>query len=288
MVSRFAEMNLLPVESSEAFYSLLMFGAVFFFVGKKLIAQYPRLKLFGLGLSAFVFVVASVVVFFGPLAKLSTIAAVPVHGLIFAFLFLGPCWVLLSGFGALASFWSTTSSEARRASARRKSEREAKEAEQKRRRERQEWDRQAPERERRQLEDAKRREEETRQRLNEQKMRTDARADCEMLYQLYAVDIAGRFPRASLDEWINKYMNDNVPAREVEDRAEQLRKVILHHREQVKPTPKFMSLVQLFSWYQKQVDEIEAVPMDDRFKRTLIASLNVRRAEYIQSMMNDN
>ena len=121
-----------------------------------------------------------------------------------------------------------------------------------------------------------------------QKRRVDARADCEMLYQLYAVDISNRFPREALDEWIKKYMVDGSTPDEVEQRAEQLRKMIIHHREQVKPTPKFNSLSQLAVWFQEQKSEIESLPMDDRVKRMLIANLNVRNAELMGQVLEDS
>lgn len=274
---------------SENIVAIVTAGVIMLFVGDRMVRTLPRCRNWGLRFAALAFVVIIVDRAFlqdEDFAQGLSLGAV--SGLMGGLLTLGPAWILLSVFDfAAANFRSLTSSVGRLSSARQRKH-EVLAAEKRKRKEQQEWERQAPERERRQMEDAKRREEENRQKSNEQKARTDARADCEMLYQLYAVDIAGRFPRASLDEWITKYMNDNLPAGDVEERAEQLRKVILHHREQVRPTPKFMSLVELTSWYQKQVEEIEAVPMDDRFKRKLVATLNIRREEYLQSMMTEN
>ena len=111
-------------------------------------------------------------------------------------------------------------------------------------------------------------------------------ADCELLYQLYAPEIAARFPRTSLDEWIKKYMGDDHSPTDVEQRADQLRKLITHHREQVIPTPQFTTLPELAAWFQQQKSEIEALPVDDRLRRTLLANLNVRNAELMNELFD--
>ncbi len=214
------------------------------------------------------------------------LAMAGIAGLFGGMVTLGPAWIILACLGYVGRHYQNATSSARSAAHNRKLRREQENAEQAKRREQHEWERQAPQRERARLEMAAFKREESMKQMDAQKVRINARADWEMLYQLYAPEIASRFPRTSLDEWTKKYMGDDQSPAEVETRAEQLRKLILYHLEQVKPAPKFSSLNQLANWLQDQKLQIESLPIDDRLRRVLTANLNVRNAELMQSILD--
>ncbi len=201
---------------------------------------------------------------------------------------LGPAWIALAISAVLVRYGRKVASSADSAALRLHREREKLQEERRRKREQLEWQRTAPERERAAKLEAERRERESARQHEAQQQRADARADCEMLYQLYAVDISERFPRQALDEWIAKYMGDDQSAGNVHRRAEQLRKIIIHHREQVKPTPKFSDLTQLANWTSQQEEEIKSLPIDGRLQRMLLANLKVKNAELATQILENS
>jgi hypothetical protein len=159
------------------------------------------------------------------------------------------------------------------------SERRARRAEERRRlREQREWERSAPQRERAQRDADARKQAEASHKADAQRRRSDVRANCELLYSHYAPEIGQRFPRSDLDAWITKHMSDNDDPAVVEQRAEQLRRLIEYHREQVKPIPKFSNIRELADWFHTQKTEIESLPVDDRVRRALLSNLNERNA----------
>lgn len=266
---------------------LFFFSIVVMFVGDRMINGFPALRLLGLRAAAFAFVgfTASHIVNTNGSTG-SDLAMAGIVGLLGAIVALGPAWIILACLGYVGRHYQNATSSARSATHNRRFRRERENAEQAKRREQLEWERQAPQRERARLEMIARQREESMKQMDAHKVRTNARADCELLYQLYAPEIDQRFPRASLDEWMNKYMGDDQSPAEIETRAEQLRKLILHHLEQVKPAPKFSSLNQLANWFQDQKSQIDTLPIEDRLRRVLIANLNVRNAELMQSIID--
>ncbi len=171
---------------------------------------------------------------------------------------------------------------------RRLSERRAQRAEERRqRREQREWERSAPQRERAQREADARKQAEANQKADAQRRRSDARANCELLYSHYVPEIGSRFPRSDLDAWINKHMADTEDPTVVEQRAEQLRRLIEYHREEIRPTPRFANVRELAEWLNKEKAEIDSLPVDDRVKRTLLANLNERNAELMTQLVGN-
>jgi hypothetical protein len=171
---------------------------------------------------------------------------------------------------------------------RRVAERRARRAEERRRlREQRDWEQSAPERERAQREADARKQAEANQKVDAQRRRSDARAHCELLYNHYAPEIGQRFPRSDLDAWIIKHMSDTEDPAIVEQRAEQLRRLIEFHREQIRPTPRFANVRELAEWLNKEKAEIESLPVDERIKRTLLANLNERNAELMTQIVGN-
>ena len=115
--------------------------------------------------------------------------------------------------------------------------------------------------------------------------RREARARCELLYSLHKFDIQDRFKRASLDEYMQKYMNDNEPPEAVERRAVELKAVIEKHCELKGISEKPQSIDQLALWFIDEKTRIEALPLDETMRATHIAHLNMRYAELSQEIL---
>ncbi len=268
--------------------SLVFFSLVAIFVGDRMINSQSTLRVWGLRTAALAFVgfaVSHLAQVGSPSAEDLAMAAIV--GLLGGLVALGPAWIILSILGFAGGYYRRASASADSVAHRRQLDREKRAAEKKNQQDQIEWERRAPERERANQEARQLREAENRKKGEAQKRRSDARADCEMLFQLYAVDISNRFSRESLDEWIKKYMGDDQSPDDVEQRAEQLRKMIIHHREQVRPTPKFATLQELANWFQSQKEQIDQLPVDDRLKRMLTANLNVRNAELMNQLLGE-
>ncbi|HMO16011.1 MAG TPA: hypothetical protein PKA83_17965 [Pirellulaceae bacterium] len=246
----------------------------------------PLMRMWGIRLTGLAFVVfAALHVFETGNPTPSDLAMGAVVGSLGAIVVLGPAWILLATVGLLGGYYRRAQSSASSVARRRQLESEKRAMEKNRQQELIDWERGAPERERAYREESQRRELEGKRNAESQKRRVDARADCEMMYQLYAVDIGDRFPRTEVDAWITKYMGDGQSPDEVEQRAEQLRSMIVHHREQVNPSPKFSNLQELALWFQDQTQQIEKLPVPDRLKRILQAQLNARNSDLMEQVL---
>lgn len=72
-----------------------------------------------------------------------------------------------------------------------------------------------------------------RAKVTEKLRKEQARADCELLFNLHAADIIHRFTKPMLDEFMSKYMNDKHLVDDVERRGRELQRIIEQHREEV-------------------------------------------------------
>jgi hypothetical protein len=118
-----------------------------------------------------------------------------------------------------------------------------------------------------------------------QKRRADARAACELLYHRHAHVLGNRFPKASLDDFLTKYMGDNHSPEEVEVRGRQLQDIIREHAHGIEPPKTPYTIESLAEWYKKQKEVVEKLAVDDRQKQAQLAQLNARYAELMQSLM---
>jgi hypothetical protein len=267
---------------------LFLFSVIMMFIGDRMINSQPVLRIWGLRISALAFVGFTVFhITDHHSSGASEYAMAAIVGLLGGLVTLGPAWIVLAIFGFVGGYYRQAAASATSAGHQRKIKREQKIAEERKRHEQIEWERNAPERERAYREAELRQQDEAKKKADSQKRRSNARADSEMLYQLYAPEIGVRFPRAALDDWTKRYMGDDQSANDVEQRAEQLRNIITHHREQVNPTPQFSTLQELVMWFQNQKSQIEVLPIDDRLRRMLLANLNVRNAELMKQVLDD-
>ena len=118
-----------------------------------------------------------------------------------------------------------------------------------------------------------------------QQRRKDARARCELLFNLYIPDMAGRFNRAMFDSFMNAYMSDAEPPDVVERRTEELCGIMEKHREAVKGSAKPASIDQLATWFLDEKKRIELLPLDDDIKDEHLAHLNIRYSELSQEIL---
>jgi hypothetical protein len=141
-------------------------------------------------------------------------------------------------------------------------------------REREQYERLAPERERARQEAAV----QAQTRALARKRRADARAHCDFLYHLYCPEIETRFPRRIFEDFIEKYLNDELSSDEVEIHAERLRKLIESHMMKADSRSPFKTLRDLTDWYEGQKTQVDAMPAGS-LKSSLVALLNARYAE---------
>ncbi|MBC7817976.1 MAG: hypothetical protein IAG10_13880 [Planctomycetaceae bacterium] len=130
------------------------------------------------------------------------------------------------------------------------------------------------------------REREAATRVNAQKRREDARAECDALFALAAPVIGTRFSKQDYTEFVSKYMANTAPPEVVEERAEQLKAIIRQHQERVEPLPSRKSLQELSAWFEERMSELQSVP-DERLRKTLIVQLKVRYSDLTSNMLSE-
>ena len=94
--------------------------------------------------------------------------------------------------------------------------------------------------------------------------RVEARARCELLYSRHAPEIARRFPRKSMERFIQTYMSDADPAASVEQRGRELETIIEQHRNCVRPDKPPKTIQDLAEWYLAERNRIDALPQIGR------------------------
>jgi hypothetical protein len=168
--------------------------------------------------------------------------------------------------GNLARAWHSARKAAGRwATARDRKRRERQEAlrrelEKQRRRAEEERDRPA-------WEERLRREEEARRR------RREARAACELLYDLHAPEVGPRLPRERFAALMQRWLTDDLDADAFERKAQQLQQLVLQHLHRIEPPPRRTAVADVQRWYERERAELDALPEGD-LKDSLLAVLN--------------
>jgi hypothetical protein len=119
----------------------------------------------------------------------------------------------------------------------------------------------------------------------EQQRRTEARAQCELLYSLHAKEIADRYPKPRLNSFMQTYMNDSHPAEMVERRGQEIRNLIEQHRSAVVPPKKCHTIQELAEWLVTEQRRIDLLPLDEELREEHRVLLNIRYAELTQNML---
>jgi len=126
---------------------------------------------------------------------------------------------------------------------------------------------------------------EQRRAAEDARRRGDARARCELLYNRHAPDIVRRFPRKSMERFMQTYMRDADPAESVEQRGRELETIIEQHRNCVKPDKPPRTIQDLAEWYLREKNRIDALPLDEELKQEHAAALDMRYAELTQELL---
>jgi len=121
--------------------------------------------------------------------------------------------------------------------------------------------------------------------VSDQQRRIDARADCELFYNLHLKHVGHRFPRESFEKFMSTYMTDDQPVAAVERRAAELRRVIQYHQESAKPPAKFKSIREVTEWYLKEKECLESLPINEEIRAEQLVTLEERYAELTQTML---
>jgi hypothetical protein len=268
--------------------SAVLLIALLAFLGAKVVASHPSLRSWGFRTAVCVFIAFCVWRYLdSPSSDPNDLLTIALRGLLAAGLALGVTWILLP---VLAFFFSATIASPwakcrlwLHAARLRSADREARYTDEAhRRREREEYERRAPEPERARLETEAR----SNVLADAQRRREEARAACELLYTLHAPEIGARFSRQLFDDFIARHLGDSFPPEDVERRAQHLQEVLRQHLEKVEPTRK-QTVEGLARWYHQLKQEIEAQPLEQRYKNAQLAQLNARYATLVQQLMQE-
>ena len=277
------------VEDSD-FLTLAFLIGLLAFVGRKMIESRPDLIPWGLRCAACVLILYSgYTLFHSSHYDASGLVGIFVRGLLAAGLTLGTAWIFLAAIGFFHRLGSRAfasvhfqSEKLRTASRRRQRERLERNQ---RAKAQAEWDRTAPERElaRREAE-ANRQATETTQ-AESKRRREDARAACELFYSQHAPEIAHRFPRTMLVEFMRTYMTDAHVAADVERRGRELQQIIESHLRMIVPEEKPRTISELSIWYLDQKRHIEVLPLEEELKHEHLIALDIRYSELTQDLL---
>jgi hypothetical protein len=113
----------------------------------------------------------------------------------------------------------------------------------------------------------------------DQRRREQARLTCELEYSRFCPEIQQRMSRAELNAYLERYMNDKVPADEVERRSMQLLALIQRDEQSMD------SIEDLAHWYIQQKAKINSLSLDDKLKNYHLAELNERYSQLSEELM---
>lgn len=123
------------------------------------------------------------------------------------------------------------------------------------------------------LEDERRAMEQTAQ----QKRREDARAKVELFFNAHAPELAGRFTRAMLDEYVQRYMGDGRPADVVDERGESLIAVIRQHLDRAVPKATVQTLDDILAAFASRKRKIQESGLEREDVEHLLIQLEDQR-----------
>ncbi|HUY33185.1 MAG TPA: hypothetical protein VMV69_10415 [Pirellulales bacterium] len=279
-------MNFIESLHYSDFFSTFFLCCLLLIVGIKIAGEHPLSITYGKRAGYVTFLAYCIVALlhFSP-SDAGEIAAIVIRALIFTGIVVGATWILMpiiQGLGAAG--------EKKRAA------RHRRELDQERRRH--EEERQRLDKERRRGDDERKslqleiqRDSDTRaqrQRMVaelEKRQRLAARAQCELLYNLYKPLIASRFDKAALDEFMKKYMGDDQTPETVEKHGQQLCELIENHRREVEAPDDPTTIASVTEWMTAEQTRIEALPLDQRMKDELLRHLKIRYMKLAQDAL---
>lgn len=145
------------------------------------------------------------------------------------------------------------------------------------------WERERPERERREREAGER----AQAQAAEQKRRDTSRSECLLYFHLHSPEFASRFSREKYDEYVSKYLRDEMPAGEVEKHATKLIALMESHLEKSGARIRPMDVAALARWFEEQKSLIESQSIPDLSKQAALALLNERYNDLMTKHLED-
>lgn len=237
--------------------------AVLYFLGARLVQSEAKLERFGkrIALTAFFLFVAILTAELKP-STADEWVMILLRSLLLAGIVLGAAWTISPvlafaytyTFGAVFQTMGDWSRTARRRAEQRKAEREQ-------RKTNAAWEKGRPRREREARDAVLRAESEARLKGTAQKRCEDARLRSELLYERHSQQLTAHFPRERFEQFLQRYMHDNLAPDEVEQREQWLKEAI---RESIgaenSQTPKFRSVVDIAAYFESRRQELEQLP----------------------------
>lgn len=119
-----------------------------------------------------------------------------------------------------------------------------------------------------------RRHQETQQKASEtQKRRDNARFACQMIYDRHRTTLASKFMPQQLQDYFAEFLTDDHDVRQVEDRAQRLKELLLELIEDSGGNRKFKSLADVCEFYRQEREAIDALDLPEDIKDSLRADL---------------
>lgn len=115
--------------------------------------------------------------------------------------------------------------------------------------------------------------------------RLRACAACDLFFNLHRVELASRFSKSDLEEFMKKYMDDAQPAEVVEMYAVQLREMMEQHLELAGTAKVPATIEQLAKWYITEKERISGLEIDEELKESHLIQLDMRYTELSQSIL---
>lgn len=258
-------------------------------LGGKMVESHPTLRTWGVraATAALLLYCVYACLTFAP-ATADAFLWITIRGLAAAGLVLGPVWIALTvtKFGythTVVVLLEKLQTWRHLAGMRAKERADRRAAEERRQREQQQYQLSATERE------GLRQEAEARAKAEAEakKRKEDLRLQCQFFFNLHEADIGNRFKREFFDDYLARYLGNDRPLEEAEERANHLLDQLRQALETANPKPvvnRFDTLEGIDEWFHAERAKVEAMPDDPtgRQKQTARALLMAQRAQLIQ------
>ncbi|QDT64073.1 hypothetical protein [Calycomorphotria hydatis] len=120
--------------------------------------------------------------------------------------------------------------------------------------------------------------------LAETERREKARFQCRLLYDRYASEIQESLSRKRFDDYLKTYLSDSHSADLVEQRAEELQKMILDFFEGSDEAQPQLSLEEIVLYYAAERERISLLDLDVDTKAAMLADLNAAEDKAIRNL----
>jgi hypothetical protein len=127
-----------------------------------------------------------------------------------------------------------------------------------------------------------------RRQYSAQKRRADARARCELFYNLHGPELSPRLNHKQFEDFWKRHLGDEQTPEYVEERAAQLLDTMQKHLEKAGHREQKKSIADIAAWFLEEKTKIDRLPLNPEDKEQMIADLEARftqlQQKYIRSM----